>query len=177
MPDGLVSNAVNTSTWFGTSAYNVLIPALTCNPKAGLAKGQYFNPNCFTTPAYGTQGPANMPYMRNPAYFDSDLGIYKDFHITEHRYFEFRATANNWLNHPLKQFGLAGNSDISLNFQGEAPATCSGCSTTTTSNGVTTTTPINVISISPTNTNTTTTGKPVFKTGDRLVTLAAKFYF
>jgi hypothetical protein len=170
LPNGLIANSVNTSTWFGTNAYTVLIPALSCNPTSGLAKHQYFNPKCFTTPLYGTQGPANMPYMRAPAYFDTDLGIYKDFHFTESRYIELRATANNWLNHPLRQFGLAGNGDISLNFQQTAPATCAGC---VDSKGV----PLNVVSISPTNTNTTTTGMPGFKTGSRLVTLAAKFYF
>ncbi len=170
LPSGLIANAVSTSTWFGTNAYNVLIPALTCNPRANLGKNQYFNPKCFTTPAYGTQGPANMPYMRNPAYFDSDLGIYKDFHITETRYIELRGSANNWLNHPLRQFGLAGNSDISLNFQSQTPATCGGC---VNANG----TPLTVTAIAPTNQNQATTGTPAFKTGARVVTLVAKFYF
>jgi hypothetical protein len=111
-----------------------------------------------------------MPYMREPAYFDSDLGIYKDFHFTSSRYIEIRGTANNWVNHPLRQFGLAGNSDISLNFQQTSPATCAGCVDSTGK-------ALNVVSISPTNTNTTTTGTPAFKTGSRLVTLAVKFYF
>jgi hypothetical protein len=170
MSNGQIANSINPSTYFGTSAYNVLIPALTCNPKSGLAKGQYFNPKCFTTPAYGTNGPSNMPYMREPAYFDTDLGIYKDFHFTSARYLELRASSNNWLNHPLKQFGLAGNSDISLNFQQTSNATCAGCVDSTGK-------PLQVISVSPTNTNVDTTGTPVFKTGARLVTLAAKFYF
>jgi hypothetical protein len=177
LPSGEIATSVNTSTWFGTNAYNVLVPALTCNPAKGLAKGQYFNPMCFATPAYGTQGVTNMPYMRNPAYVDNDLGLYKDFHITEHRYIEFRASATNWLNHPLKQFGLAGNGDISLNFQQTTPATCAGCYTTSMVNGVVVDTPIPVVSISPTNTNMNTTGKPAFETGARFVTLAAKFYF
>ena len=108
--------------------------------------------------------------MRNPAYFDSDLGIYKDFHFTESRYIELRATANNWLNHPLRQFGLAGNGDISLSFQLKTNATCAGCVDPMGN-------PLVITSISPTNTNATTTGIPGFKTGARLVTLAAKFYF
>jgi hypothetical protein len=32
-------------------------------------------------------------------------------------------------------------------------------------------------SISPTNTNPTTTGKPAFKNGQRVLTFSAKFYF
>jgi hypothetical protein len=78
---------------------------------------------------------------------------------------EIRASATNWLNHPLHQFGLANNSDESLNFVSTTPATCAGCAG------------LNVQSESPTNTNTLTTGTPAFKTGSRFVTLAAKYYF
>ena len=165
LPNGLRATSVSPSTWFGSSAYNVLVPTTTCNPLAHLKSGQRFNPACFTTPAYGTQGNYNGAYMRNPNYFDSDLGLYKAFAVREGQRVEIRASATNFLNHPLPQFGLAGNSDISLNFQQTAPATCSGC------NGLT------VTSLSPTNTNTTTTGIPAFKTGARFVTLAAKYYF
>jgi hypothetical protein len=138
---------------------------MTCNPKANLKSGQRFNPSCFTTPAYGTQGPYDSVYLREPNYFDSDLGLYKSFPVKEGQRFEIRASANNWLNHPLPQFGLAGNSDISLNFQQTVDATCAGCEG------------LQVTSISPTNTNPTTTGTPAFKTGSRFVTLAAKYYF
>ncbi len=178
LPNGLHATSVNTSTWFGTNAFNVLVPAVTCNPTRNLAKGQRFNPNCFTTPAYGTQGPDVLPYMRAPNYWDSDLGIYKSFRIAESRRIEIRASATNWLNHPLRQFGLANNSDESLNFTAQSAATCAGCVTKTVNkDGSVTTTPITVYSQSATNTNTATTGTPAFKTGSRFVTLAAKFYF
>ncbi len=170
LPNGLLANSITPSTWLGTFAYNVLVPALSCDPTKGLKKGYYFNPNCFTTPAYGTQGQSIMPYMRNPAYFDTDLGIYKDFHITTTRYIEFRVTATNWINHPLPQFGLANQNDEALNFQQTTNASCSGC---TNANG----TPIQVISEAATNQNAQTTGKPAFKTGARFVLFAAKFYF
>jgi hypothetical protein len=156
LPNGLRSTSVTPSTWFGSNAYNVIVPTTTCNPGAHLSKGQLFNPACFTTPAYGTQGSYNRYYLREPHYIDSDLGIYKSFKVHEAQRVEIQARATNWLNHPLPQFGLAGNSDISLNFQ-------------QTVNGVT--------SLSPTNTNTTTTGIPAFKTGSRFVTLAAKYFF
>jgi Carboxypeptidase regulatory-like domain/TonB-dependent Receptor Plug Domain len=174
MPNGLVATSISGSTYFGSSAYTQPpVPALSCNPLSGLRKvkteagtqGMRFNPACFTVPAYGTQGPVVLPYMRQPNYWDSDLGIYKNFHITESMYIQFRASATNWLNHPLGQFALANNSDISLNFQQSTPATCTGCSG------------INVISSAPTNQNVSTTGAPAFKTGSRFVTLALKFYF
>jgi len=157
LPNGLRTVAVSPSTWFGTSARTVLVPAITCNPLSHLAKGQRFNPSCFTTPAYGTQGPYNGYYMRNPNYWDSDLGIYKAFPVREGQRIEIHASATNWLNHPLPQFSLAGNSDISLSFIG----------TDANKNQY----------LSPTNTNTTTTGTPAFKTGSRFVTLSAKYYF
>jgi hypothetical protein len=175
LPSGLVANAISPSTWFGTNSINGIVPALTCDPTKGLKSGQYFNPNCFTTPAFGTHGPDNLPYMRNPAYFDSDLGLYKSFHFTSSRYIQFRVSATNWLNHPLKQFGLANNSDESLSFLLQSNATCSGCVNINPTTGVAT--PIVVNSVAPTNQNTSTTGTPAFETGSRFVTLAAKFYF
>jgi hypothetical protein len=170
---GLRAVSVSPSVWFGSNASRTgLIPALTCDPTKGLHQGQRFNPACFTTPAYGQQGAVNMPYMRNPNYWDSDLGIYKNFHLTETRYIQIRAQATNWLNHPLRQFGLAGNADSSLSFNQSTPATCSGCYNVVNGQQV----PINIVSLSPTNTSTAT-GTPAFKTGSRFVTLAAKFYF
>ena len=174
LPNGFHSNGVNTSTWFGSNAYNVLIPAVSCDPTKNLAKGQRFNPNCLTTPAYGQQGPNVLPYIRTPNYWNSNLGIYKSFRLAETRRIEIRASADNWLNHPLHQFGLANSSDQNIVLTQTVNATCAGCYTVN-SNG--THTPLTVTSLSPTNTNGTTTGSPAFKTGSRFVTLAAKFYF
>jgi hypothetical protein len=170
LPNGLKAVSVNPSVWFGTFAIKDIMPALSCNPLANLAQGQRFNPACFTPPAYGQQGPLNLPYIRQPNYWDSDLGVYKDFHLTESRYIQIRASATNWLNHPLGQFGLANSSDETISFVGTTTATCSGC---VDSNG----NPLKVTYLSRTNTNPLTTGKPEFKTGSRFVTLAAKFYF
>ena len=178
MPDGVHANAITPSTWLGSSAYNVIVPALSCNPLTGLrsvhtadgTQKMRFNPACFTMPAQGTQGPDILPYMRYPNYWDSDLGIYKSFHITESQRIEIRASATNFLNHPLGVFGLANNSDQQINFQQTTNATCTGC---VTSAG----TPISVVSLATSNTNATTTGAPTFKTGSRFVTLALKYYF
>ena len=59
-----------------------LIPALTCNPTKNLHNGQRFNPNCFTTPAYGQQGPTVLPYMRAPNY---GITIWGSTRISLHR--------------------------------------------------------------------------------------------
>ena len=114
LPNGLRSNSVNQGTFYGTSqnggGYASMIPLITCDPR-NHASGAYFNPNCFATPAFGQLGSFNWPYVHAPAYFDSDLGIYKNFKITESKNVQFRVQATNFLNHPLPQFGLAGNSD------------------------------------------------------------------
>lgn len=170
LPNGLRATSINPSVWFGTDAVKALIPAITCNPTEHLHQGQRFNPNCFAPPAFGQQGTNVLPYIHNVNYWDSDLGIYKNFHITESRYVQIRASATNWLNHPLRQFNLANSSDGQLSFVQTSNVTCSGC---VDSSG----NPLQVTSLSQTNTNKLTTGTPAFKTGSRFVTLAAKFYF
>jgi len=187
MANGLRSTNVNPSTWFGSSSYNNLLPTLTCNPSKGLKSGQSFNPGCFGMPAYGQQGPLQWPYMRGPNYFDSDLALFKNFQITERQKLQFRISAVNFLNHPLRQFGLAGNSDQELNFTRTYTVPISGAKFGT--NGqecaalgfanvpASGTCNAQVTGISQTNTNATTTGIPAFKTGSRILNFAVKYYF
>lgn len=188
LPDGLRSTGVNQSTWFGTSqgggGYASMIPLITCDPRQH-ASGAYFNPNCFGTPAYGQLGTFNWPYIHAPGYFDTDLGIYKSFKVTESKSLQFRVQATNLLNHPLAQFGLAGASDETINLQQntvvQIPTTainggvCSNIGATNDpSAGICDYTEH---SIASSNQNSTTTGKPAFKTGQRVITFAVKFYF
>ena len=91
---------------------------------------------------------------------------------------QFRVSATNWLNHPLPQFNLAGNSDESLNFNKTSfmteddPTECA-----LLNNGASAPCQVTIHGISPTNTNKTTTGKPAFKTGQRTLLFAVKCYF
>jgi len=171
----------------------LLMPTLTCDPSKHLKSGQYFNPNCFGMPAFGQQGPFEWPYMRTPAYFDSDLALYKNFNITERQKLQFRIQAVNWLNHPLPQFNLAGVSDNQLNFtqiapyaagipggaMGSAGNECAYLFPTDPAHGIGADGMChpNVTSISPINTNPTTTGKPAFKTGARTLLFSVKYFF
>jgi hypothetical protein len=194
LPNGLRSNGVNAATWYGTDqtggGYEGFYPLVTCDPRKH-ASGLYFNPNCFTTPGYGQPGTKIWPYIKAPGYFDSDLGIYKSFKITESKRIEFRVQATNFLNHPLYQFGLGGTGDETINLQQnttlQIPLTavnpgaaggfiCANLGAPTDSKN-NTVCDYTLHSIAPTNTNSTTTGKPSFKTGQRVVTFAAKFYF
>jgi hypothetical protein len=183
LSNGLYSNAVNDATWYGTDqtggGYEQFIPQVTCDPRSGLTSGQYFNPNCFTIPAKGQLGTTIWPYVKLPAYFDSDLGLYKNFKISERQSVQFRISAVNFLNHPLAQFNLAGNADNSLNFTKTSFMTENSQSECQLLNGSSSNAPcqVKITGISPTNTNTNTTGKPAFKTGSRQITFAFKYFF
>jgi len=193
LPNGLKSNNINAATWFGSSSYNLLMPTLLCDPSKGLKSGQSFNDQCFGMPAYGQQGPLEWPYMRGPAYFDSDLALFKNFQITERQKLQFRISAVNFLNHPLRQFGLAGTSDQILNFSkkydfpistAKSGSAGNECAYLASNGGLDSANPGNasfcnalVNGISPTNTNLSTNGIPKFKTGSRTLTFAVKYFF
>jgi len=170
LPNGLISTNMNAATWFGSDAYHYLLPVLTCDPRKGLASGQYFNPNCFAPPTYGQQGNLEWPYIHGPAYVNSDLSVGKQFRLKESKMVELRIQASNFLNHPLRQFGLAGIVDNQLNFTKTTPGTYFDSVQNKNVN-------VNVISLSQTNTNPLTTGKPEFATGARNITVVGKFIF
>lgn len=136
--------------YLGTNA-PTLMPKLTCDPRGGLSSGQYFNPNCFAPPTGGANGDFIWPYIKGPAFFNSDLAVYKDFNFKEHHKVELRFSAFNFLNHPLPQFGAGGNGDLQLNFN-------------------------NNNSLSQTNLNPLA-GRPLYKVGRRVVEFAAKYNF
>ena len=93
-----------------------LNPILTCDPRSGLGPHQYINPNCFAIPSgIGSNGPTILPAIYGPAFFNSDLSIFKSFKVTEKRTLQIRGEAFNFLNHPLWSFN--GN-NLSLGFDG-----------------------------------------------------------
>jgi Carboxypeptidase regulatory-like domain len=103
-----IGNGLGAATYFGTDAPVPILPVLTCNPNSGLVHYQRVNGNCFNAPAVGTQGGQNYPYMSAGAYFNFDLAIYRSFRIHENQQIQFRASAFNWLNHPLPGFSNSG---------------------------------------------------------------------
>jgi hypothetical protein len=105
------------NSYFGTSANKLIMPVLTCDAGANLADKQRFNAACFAAPTIGSNGPRNLPYYRNADFFDTDLAAYKTFHITEGQTVQFRASAFNWINHPLPEF--SGNNQLTLHYNGD----------------------------------------------------------
>jgi hypothetical protein len=92
-----------------------LQPVLTCNPTSNLGSHQYVNPNCFAIPTIGSNGPTVLPAMYGPAFFNSNLALFKNFQFREKMNLQFRAEGYNFLNHPLWSFNGNG---LSLGFDG-----------------------------------------------------------
>lgn len=144
--------SLGTYNILGTSA-GTLAPRLVCNPTWTTRPGQYFNPACFAPPTtLGQNGNVIWPNITGPGYFDSDLGLYKNFKMGERQSLQFRVTAFNFLNHPNPDFTLNG-SDLNLSFE-------------TPSGG-----------LSMTNTNHNTTGTPLYSTGRRVLEFSLHYSF
>jgi len=153
--------SIGNNTWLGTSQpENGLQPLVVCDPRKGLLKGQYFNPNCFAAPlpptatSFGQNGQTIWPYIRNPHYIGSDLAVFKAFRVNDSQRVEIRVSATNWMNHPNAQFGLAGNADNTLLFNG-----------------------LSTGSALTYNSNSSTSGIPQNKVGFRWLQFAGKYYF
>jgi hypothetical protein len=140
------TGALNSQMWLGTDS-EVILPILTCDPHRNLKPGQYFNPACFALGPQGTNGPAVWPYIKGPAYFNSDLSLHKNFRVRE-RNIEFRIATFNFLNHPIPQFTWP---DDELLFT----APVAGAR----------------------NSNALATGSPIYKVGSRVVSMAITYKF
>ncbi len=115
----LLSNGLKSTsaTIVGTNAVP-LQPILTCNPTGNLGHNQYVNGSCFAIPTQaGQNGPIVLPEIFGPAFFNSDLSMFKNFRMGESKKLQFRFSSYNFLNHPLWSFRGAGN-NLNLNFNG-----------------------------------------------------------
>ena len=66
------------------------------NPRTGLP---YFNTSLFSPEPLGQVGNANRRFFHGPGLNNFDLGLLKDFRVTESKSFEFRAEWFNIFNH------------------------------------------------------------------------------
>jgi hypothetical protein len=89
-------------------------PILICDPRSGLKDHQYINGSCFAAPTPGHNGPALLPEIFGPMFFNSDLSLFKNILWGEHRRFQFRVSAYNFLNHPLDTFFGGGDNNLKL---------------------------------------------------------------
>lgn len=148
---------LSTMTWYGTNN-GTIQPTMLCDPRHGLAAHQYMNAACFGVPVIGEHGLRQFPYIKGPAFFDSDLTIYKTFHVRDKQSVEFRASAFNFLNHPLWSFN--GNSNFaSLSYTTTDKATFAN----TSGSSLPASTPV--------------WGETYYKTGRRVAELTVKYNF
>ena len=119
-PTGTLTGGQNLSarTVSGTESI-VLMPTLLCNPGSNLQDHQFINGACFGLPSPGNNGPNIIPAVYGPAFLNSDLSLFKNFQISEHRKLQFRFNAFNFLNHPLYSFGHDNNLNLSLDSSGK----------------------------------------------------------
>jgi hypothetical protein len=171
------SYGLNAMNWLGTN-YETLQPTVLCSPTANLRPHQYFNADCFGVPAPGTNGWYQLPYIHGPAYFNSDLALFKTFRMTERQNLEFRLSAFNFLNHPLDSFQNNGDMSINFNYEGTNGGVACGLP------GTTNWCPLGTGSFVPTtNTSQTYPGGPIHggyastKYGKRVLELSAKYTF
>lgn len=120
-------NNINSVIWMGTPDYE-LMPLVTGNPKAHLGKNQFINPTAFGVPLPGSpttgqyalssnpsgQGQYRLPYIHGPAFWNNNLSLFKGFPMGEGKRLEFRASAFNFLNHPLVSFNNNDPSNLEL---------------------------------------------------------------
>ena len=97
-----------------------LYPLIVCNPAQG-SNNQFINPACFKPAPAGSLGTGSMPYLPGPMFWNSDLAVMKNIRITEHQSLQFRASAFNFMNHPLLSF-TNGDNNLKLTFDSNGNA-------------------------------------------------------
>ena len=162
----------------GTDQSAHLSPYLTCDPHSGRGDGQYFNPNCFAVPdTVGVNGQTVWPYIKGPAYFNSDVTFSKNFKITERQNLQFRWSAFNFLNHPLKQFELANDTTVQFQACNSGTVSYASCSGATFGSDGNQPANLPLDQIKYYQSNPNFTGKPVYSVGRRVMEFALKYTF
>jgi hypothetical protein len=124
------------------------VPFVTCDPRRGLKPHQYFNPSCLSAPYEGHNGNFRLPYIHGPAYFNDEIGLFKDFKVRESQKLEIRFQGFDFLN---RAFDTYQQYDQSLY--------------------------LGYTAINAAPTNAATAGVTTVRTGHRTVQLEAKYFF
>jgi hypothetical protein len=114
---------ISNTTFIGTPDV-VLQPALLCDPRTAINRSQhqYLNGNCFTLPSYGVNGPAEIPYIHAPAYFDFDARLSKAFKVGEKKDIQMQLSAFNVINRANYSFSSKFPTEQTLYYNGTSAA-------------------------------------------------------
>ena len=78
------------------------------------SKAEWFNIAAYATPPSGTYGNVSRNALRTQAYYDLDTSVFRQFPVSEGKYFEFRLESFNLLNNVV--LGTPGNDITSGTF-------------------------------------------------------------
>jgi hypothetical protein len=145
---------VSNQEYLGTTDVS-LQPTVTCNPRSSLGSHQFANGACFGLPNFLQNGQYVLPRLTEPTFFDSDLSAQKAFLFRDNQNITFRASAFNFVNHPLTTLSSAFTNQYYLNFNNPN-------STSFTQNASNTSAGFGVLP---------------FKTGRRIMELSLKYNF
>jgi hypothetical protein len=96
-----------------------IAPVLTCDPRKNLGPNQYLNPSCFTLPTPGHNGTSVTPEAFGPAFFNTDVSLFKDFKFAERKSLQLRVEGFDFLNFANYTFGLDNNLNLAFNAAGQ----------------------------------------------------------
>jgi hypothetical protein len=122
-PDPIIGNSSNSynlpllpKVFLGTPDV-LLQPKLLCNPTTGTGNHVYFNNACFGLPTQiGTNGTYRFPYIKGPAYVESDLTLTKNISLREGQHLQLRFAAFNFLNRANTSFNGNENQNYTLSY-------------------------------------------------------------
>ena len=174
-----ISVPITAANYLGSPDYT-LQPTVTCNPRANLRSSidtstgiqrtahRFVNGNCFGIPTPGSQGWWNLPDVHGPAYFKSDLSLYKDFQISERQSLQFRMAGFNFLNHPITSFNNANLNNLNLTYADPTCDTKTGAGACYTSESA---------ALAGAVLNNANFGTTYYKVGQRVVEFGLKYNF
>jgi hypothetical protein len=167
-PDGTPATIPVSNTQILGTPDVYLMPRQTCNPASALGSHHYVNGSCYALPTeFGINGPYRQPYLRGPAYTDSDLTAQKDFRVADGKDLLFRFAAFNFLNHANTTYSAAADpNNITLNFSNEQ-----------NNNPTASAVPVNAALAAATNSNAAVFGYAPLRIGRRVSEVEIKFTF
>ena len=101
LQSGLPFEVTTPVDYSNTDAFWIPRPNRVCNgnlPPSQRTPERWFNTSCFVDPAQNTYGNAGVAYLFTDGFKGLDLGLTKDFRLTERVALEFRAEAFNSFN-------------------------------------------------------------------------------
>jgi hypothetical protein len=161
-PSGQFSLPLSARVFLGTPDV-LLQPKLLCNPTTGTGNHVYFNNACFGLPTQlGTNGTYRFPYIKGPAYVDSDLTLTKNISLSEGKGLHLRFAAFNFLNRANPSFNGNLPGEYQLAYSYSDPSI---------------TAPSPAVLASIPNSNASIFGHTDLKLGRRIVELSLKYTF